>query len=63
MWGVGYSEQEEMSGICQEHVRNIGNVSGVLRGKMPELAGAEDKAKAKMACELIYQRGHYSKWE
>ena len=37
-----------------------GNVSGVLRGEMPELAGAEDKAKAELACELIYKRGHYS---
>ena len=40
-----------------------GNVSGVLRGGMPEFAGAEDKAKAKMAWELIYKRGHYSKRE
>ena len=40
-----------------------GNVSGVLRGGMPELTGAEDKARAKMACELIYKREHYSKWE
>ena len=23
MWGVGYSEQEEMSGICRECVRNV----------------------------------------
>ena len=38
-----------------------GNISGVLRGGMPELTGAEEKAKAKMACELIYKRGHYSK--
>ena len=33
-----------------------GNVSGVLRGEMPELAGAEDKARAKIGWELIYKR-------
>ena len=37
-------------------LEHVGNVSGVLRGGMPKLAGAEDKAKAKMACELIYKR-------
>ena len=34
-----------------------GNISRVLRGGMPELAGAEDKDKAKMAWELIYKKG------
>ena len=34
-----------------------GNISGVLRGEMPELAGAEDKGRAKMAWELIYKKG------
>ena len=29
----------------------------VLRGGMPELAGAEDKAKAKQGWELIYKLG------
>ena len=32
-----------------------GNILGVLRGKMPKLAGAEEKAKAEMAWELIYK--------
>ena len=34
-----------------------GNVSRVLRGGMPELAGAEEMAKAKKAWELIYKDG------
>ena len=40
----------------EKALRNDGNVSRVLRGEMPELAGAEEKAKAKMACKLIYKR-------
>ena len=40
-----------------------GNVSGVLRGEMPEFAGAEDKAWDKQGWELIYKKEHYSKWE
>ena len=42
---------------------NVGNVSRVLRGEMPKLAGAEEMAKAKKAWELIYKLGNYSKWE
>ena len=34
-----------------------GNISGVLRGEMPKLTGAEDKAKVWMAWELIYKKG------
>ena len=33
-----------------------GNVSRVLRGEMPELAGAGDKSKSKQGCQLIYKR-------
>ena len=35
----------------------VGNFLGVLRGRVPKLAGAEEKAKAEMACELIYKLG------
>ena len=34
-----------------------GNVLRVLRGRMPKLAGAETKAKAKKTWELIYKDG------
>ena len=34
-----------------------GNVSRVLKGEMPRIARAEDKDKAKTACELIYKKG------
>ena len=34
-----------------------GNISRVLRGEMPELTGAEDKARAKQGWELIYKLG------
>ena len=34
-----------------------GNISRVLQGGMPKLAGAETKAKAKKAWELIYKDG------
>ena len=34
-----------------------GNISRVLRGRMPKLAGAEEMAKAKKAWELIYKDG------
>ena len=36
---------------------NVGNISGHLRGRMPKLAVAEAKAKAKQGCELIYKLG------
>ena len=41
----------------------IGNVSGVLQGEMPKLAGAEAMAKEEMAWWLVYKSGSYSKWE
>ena len=41
----------------------IGNFLGVLRGEVPEVMKAEAMAKAKMACELIYKMGNYSKRE
>ena len=34
-----------------------GNISGVLRGGMPELAGAEEKAELKQGWELINKLG------
>ena len=34
-----------------------GNILGHLRGRMPKLAGAEEKAKAEQAWELIYNDG------
>ena len=42
---------------------NVGNVSRVLRGGIPKLAGAEAVAKAEQAWELIYKLGNYSEWE
>ena len=36
---------------------HVGNVSGVLRGRMPEIVRAEAKAKAEIVCVLIYKEG------
>ena len=49
-------EQSRLRCPCRWNQKHIGNVSGVLRGRMPKLPGAEDKAKAKLAWELIYKR-------
>ena len=58
----GSEEDSEMMST-ESDAMDIGNVSRVLRGEMPELTGAEEMAKAELAWELIYKLGNYSKWE
>ena len=66
-WTVGVQitslQEKVISSNTGNLDNNAGNVSRVLKGKMPQITRAEAKAKAKRGWELIYKRRNYSKRE